>query len=204
MPAGAASCGWRVNTVAVCVATGLCFFVYPSENFLLLGVALIALANVFFEFANVNYFAMLKQVSTPGTIGKVSGFGWAMGYVGGIAALALVLVGFINPDVGWFGVTSENGQNIRAVALFSAAWFLVFSLPIFFTVPEVPRTTRRQDRLLRLLRAAVPPDQGHLQDQPAHHLLPAGQCGVPGRAGGSLHLRRHHCGRNLRLGAARR
>ena len=129
-----------VNTVAVCVATGLCFFVYPSENFLLLGVALIALANVFFEFANVNYFAMLKQVSTPGTIGRVSGFGWAMGYVGGIAALALVLVGFINPDVGWFGVTSENGQNIRAVALFSAAWFLVFSLPIFFTVPEVPRT----------------------------------------------------------------
>ncbi|WP_225219502.1 MFS transporter [Arthrobacter gallicola] len=133
-----------INTVAVCAATGLCFFVYPSPDFLLLGVALIALANVFFEFANVNYYAMLKQVSTPGSVGKVSGFGWAMGYVGGIAALALVLVGFINPDVGWFGVTSENGQNIRAVAVFSALWFLVFSLPIFFTVPEVPRTKAAQ------------------------------------------------------------
>ena len=133
-----------VNTLAVCAATGLCFFVYPSPDFLLLGVALIALANVFFEFANVNYYAMLKQVSTPGTVGKVSGFGWAMGYVGGIAALALVLIGFINPDVGWFGVTSENGQNIRAVAVFSAVWFLVFSLPIFFTVPEVPRTRAAQ------------------------------------------------------------
>jgi len=128
-----------VNTLAVCAATGLCFFVYPSPDFLLLGVALIALANVFFEFANVNYYAMLKQVSTPGTVGKISGFGWAMGYVGGIAALAIVLVGFINPDVGWFGVTSDNGQNIRAVALFSAVWFLAFSLPIFFMVPEVPR-----------------------------------------------------------------
>ena len=128
-----------INTAAVCVATALCFFVYPSPDFLLLGVALIALANVFFEFANVNYFAMLKQVSTPGSVGKVSGFGWAMGYVGGIAALAIVLVGFINPDIGWFGVTSDNGQNVRAVALFSAAWFLIFSLPIFFTVPEVPK-----------------------------------------------------------------
>ena len=132
------------NTLAVCLLTGLCWFVYPSPEYLLLGVALISLAHVFSEFAAVNYNSMLTQVSTPATIGRVSGFGWAMGYVGGIAALALVLVGFVNPDVGWFGVTADDGQNLRAVALFSAAWFLVFALPVMFAVPEVPRLERAE------------------------------------------------------------
>ncbi|WP_104101997.1 MFS transporter [Arthrobacter sp. 08Y14] len=131
-----------INTALVCLVTALCFFVFPRPEFLLLGVALIALGNVFSEFAGVNYNAMLSQISTPATVGRVSGFGWGMGYVGGIAALVVVLVGFINPDVGWFGVTSENGLNIRAVAVFAAVWLAVFALPVLFAVPEVPRQER--------------------------------------------------------------
>jgi UMF1 family MFS transporter len=121
------------------VLTALCFFVYPSPGFLFLGVTLIALASVFSEFAGVNYNAMLGQISTPATIGKISGFGWAMGYVGGIVALALVLVGFVLPENGWFGATAEDGLNIRLVAVFSAVWFMAFALPVLFTVPEIPR-----------------------------------------------------------------
>ena len=75
-----------VNTAAVVVLTGLCFFVFPRPDYLILGVTLIALGNVFFEFAGVNYNAMLTQISTPRNIGKVSGFGWGMGYLGGIVA----------------------------------------------------------------------------------------------------------------------
>ena len=129
-----------INTLAVCVLTAACFFVFPGPEFLIFGVVLIALANVFSEFAGVNYNAMLSQISTPATVGKVSGFGWSMGYVGGIAALALVLVGFVQPDVGWFGVTEEaDFLNIRSVALFCAVWFALFALPLMFAVPEVPR-----------------------------------------------------------------
>ncbi|MCC9204048.1 MFS transporter [Arthrobacter sp. zg-Y769] len=135
-----------VNTLLTCALVAACWFVLPAPEYLILGVALIAAANLFFEFAGVNYNAMLSQISTPASVGKISGLGWAMGYVGGIAALALVLVGFVQPDVGWFGVTSEDGLNIRAVALFSAVWFLLFALPLMFTVPEVPR----QDAVARL------------------------------------------------------
>ncbi|MCQ1952328.1 MFS transporter [Arthrobacter sp. zg-Y238] len=135
-----------VNTLLTCALVAACWFVFPAPEFLILGVALIAVANLFFEFAGVNYNAMLSQISTPASVGKISGLGWAMGYIGGIAALALVLVGFVQPDVGWFGVTSEDGLNIRAVALFSAVWFLLFALPLMFTVPEVPR----QDAVARL------------------------------------------------------
>ncbi|MDN3903501.1 MFS transporter [Arthrobacter sp. YD2] len=128
-----------INTLLTCALMAGCWFVFPSPNYLILGVTLIALANLFFEFAGVNYNAMLRQISTPASVGRISGLGWAMGYVGGIAALALVLVGFVQPDVGWFGVTSEDGLNLRSVALFSAVWFLLFALPLMFAVPEVPR-----------------------------------------------------------------
>ncbi len=128
-----------VNTAAVAVLTGLCFFVFPRPEFLLLGVALIALGNIFFEFAGVNYNAMLVQVSTPANIGKISGFGWASGYVGGIVALLIVLQLFVQPSIDWFGASTEESLNIRLVAVFSALWFLVFALPVMFAVPEVPK-----------------------------------------------------------------
>ncbi len=131
-----------VNSAAVAVLTALCFFVYPQPGFLLLGVSLIALGNIFFEFAGVNYNAMLSQVSTPANIGKVSGFGWGMGYLGGIVALLIVLQLFVQPSFHWFGASTDNALNIRLVAVFSAIWFFVFALPVLFTVPELPRRTQ--------------------------------------------------------------
>jgi UMF1 family MFS transporter len=130
-----------VNTAAVAVLTGLCFFVFPRPEFLLLGVTLIALGNVFIEFAGVNYNAMLVQVSTPKNIGKISGFGWGMGYLGGIVALLIVLQLFVQPSFDWFGASTQDSLNIRLVAVFSALWFFVFALPVLFAVPELPKST---------------------------------------------------------------
>ena len=129
-----------VNTAAVALLTGLCFFVLPRPEFLLLGVTLIALGNVFFEFAGVNYNAMLAQISTPKNIGTVSGFGWGMGYLGGIVALLIVLQLFVQPGFAWFGASTDDGLNIRLVAVFSALWLAIFAIPVLVTVPEVPRT----------------------------------------------------------------
>lgn len=129
-----------LNTGVVIALTALCFLVRPEESYLLLGVILIAAANVAFEFAGVNYNAMLLQVATPRTIGKVSGLGWGAGYVGGIFLLLVLYVGFIAGDTHWFGITEDEALNIRVVALFSALWFLVFALPLLTSVPE-NRTT---------------------------------------------------------------
>ncbi|MBG6059138.1 UMF1 family MFS transporter [Cryobacterium sp. MP_M5] len=135
-----------VNTFIVVVITAGMFFVQASPGFLLLGLFLVAAGNVFFEFASVNYNAMLAQVSTPRTIGKVSGFGWGMGYIGGIVLLLIVYFGFIKPEVGLFGVTGENGLSVRVAMLISAAWFGLFALPVLLAVPEYhsPATVRRE------------------------------------------------------------
>lgn len=125
-----------VNTFIVVGLTVGMFFVQPSPEYLLLGLVLLAAGNVFFELAGVSYNAMLAQVSTPRTIGKVSGFGWGMGYLGGIVLLLIVYFGFISPEVGLFGVTGEDGLDVRVTMLVAAAWFGLFALPVLLRVPE--------------------------------------------------------------------
>jgi MFS transporter, UMF1 family len=135
-----------VNTLIVVALTACMFFVQASPSYLLLGLFLVAAGNVFFEFASVNYNAMLAQVSTPRTIGKVSGFGWGMGYIGGIVLLLVVYFGFIKPEVGLFGVTSENGLAVRVSMLIAAVWFGLFAIPVLLRVPEyrLPAAARRE------------------------------------------------------------
>ena len=65
----------------------------------------------------VSYNAMLPQVSTPETIGRVSGFGWAMGYFGGIFLLLICYVGFMRPMSDGSASASAGGLNIRAVVV---------------------------------------------------------------------------------------
>lgn len=140
-----------INTGVVVLAMAAMFFVEGTPAYLILGATLLAVGNVFFEFASVNYYAMLTQVSTRENIGRVSGFGWGMGYVGGIALLLLLLVLFIqsfsNPDAGGLlAVSKEGGLNIRIAILASALWYAVFAIPVLVRVPEIP-AQRRQVRV---------------------------------------------------------
>ena len=148
-----------VNTFIVVALTLAMFFVQASPDYLLLGLFLVAAGNVFFELAGVSYNAMLAQVSTPRTIGKVSGFGWGMGYIGGIVLLLIVYFGFINPEVGLFGVTSENGLAVRVTMLISAAWFGLFALPVLLRVPEYRAPDAAKRAKVGFLRSYV--DLGH-------------------------------------------
>ncbi len=125
-------------TTSVVAVTALMFLVEDSPDFLWLGLLLIAVGTVLFELAQVPYFAMLRQVSTPETVGRVSGVGWAFGYLGGIVLLIIVYVGLISGDGGLLGVSTDNGLNIRWVAVVAAVWFLAFSIPVLILVPELP------------------------------------------------------------------
>lgn len=127
-------------TVAVVVAMTLMYLVRNDYHYLWLGLLLLALASIFFELAQVSYFALLSQVSTPSNVGRVSGFGWSMGYFGGIVLLLVIYVGLISGDGGAFGLGTEGGVNIRVAMLVAAVWFAVFALPMFFSLPETPAT----------------------------------------------------------------
>lgn len=126
-------------TLLVVTCSAGLFFVTPTPDLLWVGLGILAAGNIVFELASVNYNAMLPQISTPATVGRVSGMGWGMGYLGGIALLLIVYFGLISPEVGLFGVTSENGLDVRVTMLVCAAWTLVFSLPVLFTLRDKPR-----------------------------------------------------------------
>ncbi|ROS57923.1 UMF1 family MFS transporter [Frigoribacterium sp. PhB160] len=150
-----------INTGLVVVAMVAMVLVAPAPPYLVFGAALLAAGNLFFEFASVSYNAMLVQVSTPRTIGKVSGFGWGLGYVGGIVLLLLLLVAFLQS----FGVDGRGGLlavptgteggawDVRLSIVVAAAWFAVFAVPVLLAVPELPATaTGPRAGLLRSYR----------------------------------------------------
>ena len=127
-----------VNTyvlVAIMVAS---FFIEPKPEYFVMGLVLYGLGSVVQESAFINYYAMLKSVTTEKNIGRVSGYAWALGYAGGIILLCVSLFGFILPET-VFGAPSENGMSVRIVFLFSAAWTLIFSIPMLLNVPEIAR-----------------------------------------------------------------
>jgi MFS transporter, UMF1 family len=141
-----------VNTAVVVLAMLGMFAVLPAPSYLWLGAMLLAGGNLFFEFAGVNYNAMLVQVSTPRTVGRVSGFGWGMGYVGGIVLLAILLALFLFNvgDPATRGVLAiptgaEGGSlDVRLAVLVAALWFAIFALPLLFRVPEIPPSRRTE------------------------------------------------------------
>ncbi len=123
-----------VFTLICVAATTALYGVLPGQ--VLAALVLVVVANIAFEFAGVFYNAFLADIVPPERIGRVSGLGWGLGYIGGLAALGVALVTLIQPETPWFGFSREAGENIRATNLLVAAWFLVFSLPLMLWVTE--------------------------------------------------------------------
>ncbi|MGQ0575837.1 MAG: MFS transporter [Pseudonocardia sp.] len=147
-----------VWTGATVVAMGALFAVREDPTYLWLGLGLVALGSITFELAEVSYFAMLSQVSTPATVGRVSGIGWMSGYLGGIVLLLLIYVGFVSgdgPTRGLLQVPTADGLNYRLIAVVAAAWFLVLALPLLIRVPELPRPSRPRRDVGRAYRTLV-------------------------------------------------
>lgn len=122
-------------TGLLALAQFVLFFVHADPSYFWFGAVVLALGAVVSEVAGVNYNAMLVEVSTPKTIGKVSGLGWGLGYIGGIVALTLVVV---LTQLDWFGMDTSDGMAYRVIAVGCAVWTIVFALPLFFNVPETP------------------------------------------------------------------
>jgi UMF1 family MFS transporter len=114
----------------------------------LLALILFALANYCFEGGLVFYNALLPQVSRPANIGRVSGWGVALGYVGAVVGL-LLIIPFVDGHL--FGLKLPFGQGGRQGAFIpTAIFFLLFSIPTFLWIKErVPQP----EQLIKLKEA---------------------------------------------------
>ena len=122
-------------STAVCVVfTALLFF--PTSGQVMQALVCVVVANIAFELGMVFYNAFLPDLAPQPVIGRVSGYGWALGYVGGLLCMAAALVVFVLPEVAPFGLDAATGAPIRATNLLVAGWFALFSVPLFLFVRE--------------------------------------------------------------------
>lgn len=127
------------TVVAVAGTVGL-WWVKPDAAFAPLALALIAISNIGFELGIVFYNAMLPDLVPESRLGRLSGWGWGIGYAGGLVCLVIALFLFVQPSVPPFGLSKASAEHVRATALLAAGWFAVFSLPIFLWTPDRPST----------------------------------------------------------------
>ncbi len=134
--------------VALSVLTGLgvtstcsMYFIHDNPAYLAAGLVLLAATAASGDLASVPYNAMLRQLSTPQTAGRISGLGAAAGYLGSVLLLLLIYAGFISGTGrvrGLLRVPVEDGLYVREAMLLAAAWFAVLGLPLLFVVHRLP------------------------------------------------------------------
>lgn len=126
-------------TLACLVPTALLWTVRPDPADAGFALVAVAVATVAFELANVFYNAMLPDVAPAGRLGRLSGWGWGLGYAGGLLCLVLALVGLIRAEPPPFGLDTATQEPVRATALLTALWFALFAWPLFVFTPDRPR-----------------------------------------------------------------
>lgn len=130
---------WILAFTVMCIAaTALLWFATPDRSSIALAMVLVIIAGVGFEFGIVFNNAMLGDIAHPDRIGRWSGWAWGIGYFGGLAALLVMLVGFVQTDAPWLGIGKEQAANIRIVGPLAALWFAIFVIPFFLFTPDRP------------------------------------------------------------------
>jgi UMF1 family MFS transporter len=139
------------SLVAVVAAFAL-WWAVPGSGGMTLALIALAVTNTGFELGYVFYNALLTVVARPESLGRVSGMGWAAGYLGSLGSLLLFYAVFVAPAVPPFGLDPAAQEHIRIVGPFAAAWFLIFALPL---VLAGPRETPARDSAGTIIREGL-------------------------------------------------
>ena len=133
--------------------SGLWFAAPGQPRAIPLALVGFAIGTIAVEVAAVFNNAMIPRLVPPERLGRLSGTGWAIGYLGGLVSLVIVL-GFLAGDAvtgkTFFGIDPlfelsplpQYREGDRITGPFSAIWFLVFVMPLFFFTPDRARSKR--------------------------------------------------------------
>ena len=136
------------SVMIVLGSVGLWFAAPGAGWAIVIAIVAFAVGTIGTEFATVFTNAMMPDLVEEHRLGRLSGTGWAVGYVGGLVSLVL-MIGFMvgDPATGKtllgvapaFGLAPERYEGDRASGLLTAVWYLVFVIPLFLFTPDVPR-----------------------------------------------------------------
>ena len=130
-----------VLTGGAVVLTCAMYLIRDNPSYLWAGLVLLAATAACGDLAGVPYNAMLRQLSTPQTAGRVSSIGAAAGFLGSVLLLVLIYLGFISgsgPVRGLLHVPTQDGLYVRTAMLLAAAYFAVLALPLLLVAHRLP------------------------------------------------------------------
>ena len=141
---------WLFSGFYMVGAWGL-WFLMPDQPNLNLAVISFGIGLIGMEFTAIFTNALLPGLAPRDEIGRLSGSGFAFGYLGGVLALAVMLLFFVEnagtgrtllgiPPV--LGLDAMLREGTRAAGPFTALWYLVFMIPFMLWVPETPGPRR--------------------------------------------------------------
>lgn len=154
---------WIVLFSALYVAGAMGLWTANPEHFnLWLVLFFFGLGMVGLEFTTIFTNAMLPDLGPRSQIGRISGTGWAFGYLGGLIALVAMLTLFAEGETGktligldpLFGLDPATREGTRFVGPFTALWYMIFMIPFFWWV-RLPAPTARTS-LRQSLAQALP------------------------------------------------
>jgi len=115
---------------------GTILLFYPQEGQVAFALTAFIIANIGFEMGGVFCNSFLPDIAPKEKIGRVSGYGWSFGYVGGLIALMIALFFFIQPNIPILNLDKATHEHIRATNIMVAIWFAIFSIPTFIYVHQ--------------------------------------------------------------------
>lgn len=118
-----------ISTFTVSILSALLWFSKPTADFLVFTLLIVFISNTLFELSQVFYNSQLLYFKKDMPIGRFSGKAWALGYLGGIFCLLLILLLFVLPEENFLQLKKSEFEHIRICGPIVAIWYFFFSLP---------------------------------------------------------------------------
>jgi len=130
----------------VCVVFSYLLY-YPLQGDIFYSLLFFVIANIGFEMGGVFLNAYLPAIAPKDKIGRISGYGWSFGYVGGLIALCISFIFFVQPENPINPLTGEllnksSGEHIRIINVLIAVWLFIFSIPTFLFVKSKEKSKK--------------------------------------------------------------
>lgn len=123
-------------TLFTIVSPFLLWHAKPDPSYVRFTLLAVIIGTIGTEVSQVFYNALLPHIAPTKYLGRISGWGWGMGYAGGLTSLVLCLLLFVNSPPSW--LNTNTAEHIRVCGLLVGGWILIFSLPLFIYVPDYP------------------------------------------------------------------
>lgn len=128
---------WLMFFTSICVVcTALLWYASPNVSSVYYTLTCVVIGTIGLEIAYVFYNSFLLHITPRDYLGRISGWAWGLGYLGGIVTLSVALFAFVKTPPSWLDVSTA--EQIRICGPWAALWFAIFSLPLFIIIPDIP------------------------------------------------------------------